>query len=270
MNIDEVDKLDKIIKSKNWDIFDDIRPDGKTTLDTLVRFMSDLEKNQRTLIYELLCEYLIVREYRKEVIHLLSKFVEKSEDRPILISSLRKFGEEKVKSGPAFTFEFNGCTDMFPEKMFSFAEDPSSKRFQEFKGYKVLVDDFIGTGNQCLEMIAALKLRGFLTDFDLIASIVIQEEGKLALENAGYNVIASYIRPKSIENLIQTSGRDKEKTYELYDAIEALTECPEKFRRGYGASEATVSLKKTPNNTLPIFWFQGKKRWPAPFPRPKS
>ncbi|MBO6899129.1 MAG: hypothetical protein JJ868_17300 [Shimia sp.] len=270
MDAKEFKKLSQIVSEKKWDLFDDVRPDGKTILDVLVEFFSPLKPEEREIVSNLLENYLVIQEYGRHVIQLLKEVVERANGRDIVISAVKDYGATKVKSGAALTFEMNSYIRYFEGQKFLFSEDPSSERFQQSGGFKVLVDDFIGTGNQFLKMNKHLLDGGHDAKVDLVAAIVIQVEGKIALEKAGFAVYAPFERPRSIEQLIQISGRNAKEVYAIYDEIERRIACHADYKRGYGQSEAAVSLKKTPNNTLPIFWFQGKNRWPAPFPRPRS
>lgn len=270
MNLEEIDKLKFMISSKKWDAFDDVRPDKKKILDVLLSFLADLDRVEREFVTDILDNYLLIKEYQREVITILGEIVRRSKGRRVIISAVKDFNADKVKSGTALTFEFNSAANYFPDHEFVFAEDPTSDRFQKAKGFKVLVDDFIGSGNQFLEMKGVIENKGLSAAVDLVAAIVIQREGKQALINAGYDVFSIHERPKSIEALIAKSGKNAQDVYDVYDGIEARTNCSEKYKRGYEQSEATVTLKKTPNNTLPIFWYEGKYKWPAPFPRPKS
>ncbi|MFD0860261.1 phosphoribosyltransferase [Roseovarius aquimarinus] len=270
MDATEFDRLSGIVSTKNWDAYDKVRPDGKTMLDVLVEFIYPMEPSERQIVSDLLENYLVIKEYSHIIVELLKEIIIQSKGRPIAISAVKDYTATKVKSGPALTFEMNSNTHYFEGVSFAFSEDPKSKRFQDFDGFKVLVDDFIGTGNQFLDMSNHLYKNGFKKDVDLVVAIVIQEEGKLNLENNGFNVFCVHERPKSIQQLIALSGRPASEVYKIYDEIELKLDCPDEYKRGYGQSEAALSLKKTPNNTLPIFWFQGNKKWPAPFPRPRS
>ncbi|WP_282601817.1 phosphoribosyltransferase [Paracoccus sp. PARArs4] len=266
----EFDRLGKIVSSKKWDAYDSVRPDGKTMLDVIVELISPMSPPERKIATDLLDDFLVIKDYSHIVIDLLKEIVRQSKGRAIAISTVKDYKATKVKSGAALTFEMNSNIHFFDGVKFTFCEDPKGPRFQDFKGFKVLVDDFIGTGNQFLGMSEHLEEAGFKKEVDLVATIAIQQEGKLNLEKNGFNVFSVYERPKSIQALIALSGRPAEEVYEIYDGLELRVGCPDDYKRGYGQSEATVSLKKTPNNTLPIFWFQGEKKWPAPFPRPRS
>ncbi|WP_271880592.1 phosphoribosyltransferase [Phaeobacter italicus] len=270
MDAKEFDRLGKIVSSKKWDAYDSVRPDGKTMLDIIVELVSPLSPPERKIASDLLESYLVIKDYSHIIIELLKEIAERSKGRAIAISAVKDYTATKVKSGAALTFDMNSSIHYFDGYKFTFCEDPKSDRFQNFDGFKVLVDDFIGTGNQFLDMSKHLEESGFKKEVDLVATIAIQHEGKLNLEENGFTVFSVHERPKSIQALIALSGRPAQEIYEIYDGIELRVGCPDDYKRGYGQSEATVSLKKTPNNTLPIFWFQGKKKWPAPFPRPRS
>lgn len=270
MDANEINKINQIVLREKWDSLDGVRPDGKTMLDILLDFMSPLSRNERDLVTDLLDEYLVIRDYNREIIDIMNEIIRLADGQSIIITTVKDYSSQKVKSGAALSFEINSHTHFFPNQHFLFAEDPASERFQNAKGFKVFVDDFIGSGNQLLTMSEYLIEKKLSADADLVVAIVIQEDGKRSLEKAGYTVFSPHQRPKSIQNLIAKSGRNHDDVYAIYDAIEARLSCHADYYRGYGQSEATVSLKKTPNNTLPIFWYQGQNKWPAPFPRPRN
>ena len=83
----------------------------------------------------------------------------------------------------------------------------------------------------------------------------------------GIEVIALHVRPKALEYLSQKIERDIGEIRREYLEIEYLTGCPDQLKFGHNQVEASVTMKKTPDNTLPIFWHERDHSWYAPFPR---
>jgi len=270
MDVNEVKKLLDIVDSKNWAAFDGLLASGKTVQDTLQVFLSGMNAEQRKLSLSLLERYLIMKDYQLPAKGLLEKIVASTDDERIFISTIKDFSSQKVKSGASLSYEFSSLINGFPQKRFSFFEDPSSKEFVNAEGFCVLVDDFIGSGNQFVDMLAHLKDIGVVVRCDCVAALVIQEEGLLRIQGEGYRTIYLKNRPKCLQELASMNSTSLDEVYRIYDTIEIMTCCNDDFKRGYSASEASVTMKKTPNNTLPIFWHEGSKKWPAPFPRPRS
>jgi hypothetical protein len=270
MNVNEVKRLAKIVDQQNWAAYDGLRASGETVLDALGLFLSGMDVRQRKLSLDILERYLIIKEYSVPAKQLLERIVAETDQEQIFISTVKDFGSEKVKSGASLSYEFSSLTNLFPQKNFSFFEDPTSEKFLASDGFCVLVDDFIGSGNQFLKMLTHLDENDIAVRCDCVAALIFQDEGRLRIEEKGYSTVHLHSRPKCLHEIAQLRGVEVAKIHEIYDAIEASTCCNPDYNRGYSSCEASVTLKKTPNNTLPIFWHEGRKKWPAPFPRPKN
>lgn len=270
MNVNEVKRLTDIVDQKKWGAYDGLRAPGETVVDALRLFLSGMDVQQRKLSLDILERYLIIKEYQIPARLLLEKIVAATDQERIFISTVKDFQSEKVKSGASLSYEFSSLINLFPQKRFSFFEDPTSEKFLAADGFCVLVDDFIGSGNQFFEMLTYLNDHDITVRCDCVAALIFQDEGRLRIEGEGYSTVHLHCRPKCLHEVAQLRGIDVAKIHEIYDAIEASTCCNADYKRGYFSCEASVSMKKTPNNTLPIFWHEGQKKWPAPFPRPKN
>ena len=54
---------------------------------------------------------------------------------------------------------------------------------------------------------------------------------------------------------------------ELLTQIENTLGVEEEFRLGFGGSANLITLIRTPNNSLPLFWLDKGRSHTAPFPR---
>ena len=102
----------------------------------------------------------------------------------------------------------------------------------------------------------------------MLAYCVSSNAPKERLEAAGYVVLELELRGKGLERLAKRRRVPENTIYEEYDKLERKTKCSADYKRGRDQTEALVTMKATPNNTLPIFWWEGKIKWRAPFPRP--
>jgi hypothetical protein len=101
-----------------------------------------------------------------------------------------------------------------------------------------------------------------------VACVVAMRGGAQRLREGGFHVAASELKDRAMADYLTNAGRDTAACYAIYDKMEASLQVDAVDQRGRNASEALLSLKRTPNNTLPIFWSLGKdKKWPAPFKR---
>lgn len=78
-----------------------------------------------------------------------------------------------------------------------------------------------------------------------------------------FNVFYSILKEKGISD----SSRDVAKEILIMEEIEKNIGVKEKFKFGYGRSEALVKMIHTPNNTFPIYWLSNNKNKYPPFPR---
>lgn len=266
MNAEELNRLSHLIETKGWSVYDGkLRGRGHTIEDVLVKFLSQMTGPQRELTLELLSEYYINKEYTDAAIDLLEALRGQTLDT-IKIAPVKVKDAAKIKSGDALVYEMDAAQDMIPGD-FLFSDDPFSQKFWVGAEKIVLVDDFVGSGDQFLEMIDSMRESGISVNIDFLATIVIQESGRSKIEDAGIPVVSLFTRPKALENLAVTTQRDIADLHDIYLSIEGNTNCNPFYSLGYMASEATVTMKKTPDNTLPIFWHDGDTGWLTPFPR---
>ncbi len=131
-----------------------------------------------------------------------------------------------------------------------------------------IVDDFSGSGRTVMAAIQRLKEIGQPDELIKVGLLYAMDEAHQYVLNAGIEVRAVITGHRCLSGFDfgdELSGVDASSTY---DAWEARLSVDKNYRRGYAGSEALVSMKRTPNNTLPVFWFSGKdKSWPCPFPR---
>lgn len=134
----------------------------------------------------------------------------------------------------------------------------------------LFVDDFIGTGETANTAISEFfTIRNDLEKSRIaILSVACQESGIEAVYlKHKINLHSSIIINRGISDFYSNS-KLKFST-ELMESIEKKLNVDEKWQFGYKKSEALISLIRTPNNTFPIFWFEGKskRKFTAPFPR---
>jgi hypothetical protein len=268
LRLDEIERLDRIIYGKSWANLDnEFRPD-KTVRQSLMDVIANLKGPEIALFLDLLEDYLIVTEYRSYARRLLDLVVHQSGPRNLYITPILEYGKPKTKSGQTVHYDLGSFTGHHPDKNILLVDDPALVTSMDAPHY--CVDDFIGSGDQFLTMMQHLRDRGLNPTVTGVASIVVHSLGLARLQDAGYRVISIFVTEKAFNCSTGRFFPELEAAYRTYDRIEARLACGEKFARGYSGCEALVTMKKTPNNTLPIFWFEGKKRWPAPFPKPRK
>ena len=128
----------------------------------------------------------------------------------------------------------------------------------------IVLDDYIGSGRYALSVSEELIKRGIPKSNIIICSLFISENGAKAIEEAGF--LIEYV--EKVENII---NKLSPKDIKLLSEIEKSLSVDEKFSFGYNRSGNLVSLIRTPNNTLPVFWYKNSSRLAnAPFERRKE
>jgi len=267
MDVTDLERLINLIDQKGWRIFDGkLRGRHDDIQSILVKFLSRMTRPQRSLTLDLLSDYLILKDYTDPAIELLDEIC-KNTNSALKVAPVKVQGATRIKSGDALVYEMDAHQSVVGSREIDFYDSPYSDRFWLGEGSRILVDDFIGTGDQFVEMIDNIGSDGADPKIDLVAALVIQEEGRKKIEDLGLRVISLHTRPRALEALAKSSGNDIAQIRDIYLRMEENTECSPFISLGYMASEATVTLKKTPDNTLPIFWHEEGSGWPAPFPR---
>ena len=228
-----------------------------------------LPPNEIDLSLDLLDDYVIIKDYSTAARSLMVALRDLATEAPLLVTPIVDYQSERTKSGHLIHYEMSNFTGLFGEKSVLFLDDPKSKSSQAHAGNHVCVDDFIGTGSQFFKMIESVIKDGMKDNISHIAAICIQESAKTYLEAAGYQVIALHILGKGLDRLSRRRGLPRTEVVSEYEKLERKTACAPQYRLGRDETEALVTMKATPNNTLPIFWIEGKAKWPAPFPRPR-
>ncbi len=133
----------------------------------------------------------------------------------------------------------------------------------------VLVDDFVGSGRTVED--AALPVKGMLLEQDkiIILSLVTMQQGVDYLQQLSLPIFYAELVEAGIKNNPYIT--DKNHAYQLIDQIwQKYLKVHKDYMRGYQGCEALVTLARTPNNTLPMYWVKNHRNdsnWPAPFPR---
>jgi hypothetical protein len=130
-------------------------------------------------------------------------------------------------------------------------------------------DDFIGSGKTACDALWDYWIN-YRVESDSIAvvALVAQYQGLTLLNRLFFNVYASHVRKRGISDSEKIG--DVDKSLSIMDRIENSLAISKYYRRGFGKSEALVSMMRTPNNTFPVYWCIKAKNgevWPAPFRR---
>lgn len=234
----------------------------------------NLNDNERDLFYELFKQYSIIKldRYVSLFFSLLQKLesnIPSEIKRLFFLPIIDIENPNKQKSGH-FLFSFLDSLEFNQKSLFQNQKISLEIEIQKAKQTDVFVfiDDFIGSGNQALAHIQfEIQKYKLKPNQVYIICFAIMSVGYELLTQLGFNIVYIYKYNKSISENMNTPLRDK--YLEILDSMEQRFNVPEDYQRGYGKCEGVISLKKTPNNTLPIFWYDSFSKKPI-FPRKKK
>lgn len=233
------------------------------------------ENNKRDLFLELSERYLWLTQdnYLQALIDVLKKLVNDIEkDTKIYVMPLISPDDiGKAKSSMFLTYLFNDVKIRYDDKLGKYKFEPIydikvvQNKMKSDKAILVFVDDFIGTGHTAEKCFQSVNLLDNILNRTMVLALVAQEEGVKCIESFGIKVYSGKVRKKGITDYYDVKEA-KEKII-LMEEIEEKMAIKKEYRFGYGASEALVTMCRTPNNTFPVFWEEKGNMKLAPFPR---
>jgi len=267
MKPNQLDQLNAAILHSGLELEEaQFNPD-KRNLDLLVDLISSLNsKDSVNLTIRLIRYYKVITNYRKRCARFLFEVSNLHESNIAIVPLIKQPGYTRG-SGPVIAYEIRSLSANYEGK-FRFFDSPWEGKGLSSQLPKYIVDDFIGTGEQFFDMYEEIR-RGN-KDFNVagVFSIACMQHGHQRLIKGNLRHFCYDICEKALDVHLRSEGGDVTRDYSLYEEIEALLDVDAVDHLGRNQSEGLISLKRTPNNTLPIFWHKGReKSWPAPFPR---
>jgi uracil phosphoribosyltransferase len=265
-------KINNIFKIQGWPV------DNSNKSSLFNRFRErcqDLNDEERALFYKLSINFkwISLNEYMQLLSELLTKIVTKhfNSAQHIYVYPIKKEVDyNKIKSADVTSYLCKSTQikhiDKLSKKTFKIVttyDELASKHKTENKPF-IILDDYIGSGQYTYDVTKELTKAGIPKSNIIISTLFISQNGKKSLEEAGYCV--EYI--EELENALSTLNA---KEIKILSEIEKTLHVDEKFSFGFNKSANLISLIRTPNNTLPIFWFKNSSRVAnAPFERRKE
>lgn len=255
-----IQQLAKIFNAKNWFAKDK----EEAIFDTFCELLRAMTPEERVLMIELTQRYLWItgREYEDEVIVALASVPDPilKEASKMFVFPIVKPGDEgRIKSGISLAYDvksmittLNHYRHLKPISIESFNGFKAAPGTKE-KELLFLIDDFIGTGDtffQCLKEISS----HMTIDYErlIVIAISIQKETYYKLIGQGIKVFVKHQIERGISDF-NSPDVSKQKIL-LMKLIEESIPGAKSLSLGYEGSEATITLKRTPDNTFPIFW----------------
>lgn len=272
-------RITKIFRENGW--FNTQRSEIliNEALDRSFKIARLLNDEQFDLFCVLLRNYMFV-EYEQYVIafeRVLSKLEPSADPKHNyrLLPLIAPKDKNKIKSGnnQLYLFAHTLWTRSPVLRQFSLAAFPSTEEIKKLPTPKntfttIVVDDFIGSGDTARQFIEDYSPNLNKNERVVFMSLIAMQAGVSVIERMGCEIIYDKIAPKGIADC--SSFSNKEFYYSLMQSIEDKMRIDKKYCCGYGASEALVTMQRTPNNTFPLFWAKRHidgTDWPSLFPR---
>lgn len=274
-------ELISVFKEQNWDIEESTAGEN-SVFDMFCKRLEELESDaDRELMLELTRKYLVVNleEYGKYMVDVFRKFIDRNKDKIGKTEVIHMFPVQdkdypaKTKSGNVMCYLFQGNLmrrfDEFRNKRIRIIETfDGLEKYKEDIECLLLVDDFVGTGDTILGCINLIEEKGIKKERIKALTLVMQEQGRNAVEEYGVEIYSAVLRNKAITN--NYSIEEAEKKIAQMKNVGKRIKAKKELYLGYKESEGLVSMIKTPNNTFPFYWHEGKrdgKLCVAPFAR---
>lgn len=263
-------KIDEVFKKQGW-------PIDQTNKSSLYkRFLKtyrQLNQDERELFIKLSLMYrwISLSDYSRLVIQLLEKVVEKyygAKAQDIWIYPIKKAEHHgKIKSADVVSYLCSEIQTQHSDRLYKRkihiigSLDELLTKKNKFKEKPlVILDDFIGTGKYASDVVDELSANGIIQAKIIVCSLFISELGLKQVSSKGCQVEYIELTRSVLKEL-------SSKEIGLLSQIETSLGVSKEFQFGYGESANLISLIRTPNNSLPIFWFDSGRSHSAPFPR---
>lgn len=280
ISLDRVNKLNRLFTANKWHL---TGPGAEELFDRFCKIAILLNSEEFDLFYELAKKFkkiymdnypLHCRIALEKIDNSLIKECDEIHLLPIIKPTDEKRGIQKSAAAMLYPL-LRGLIPDDPKfhgkrvNAYNNAADHRSRKDQKKKNLIIFIDDFIGTGDTFRDFFRAyLKIcPPSPNDKYICVCIVAQETGIRTISEIGVSVYCSIAIDRGISD---DKALSEQGAILVMQQLEERLNVPQDYRMGYKKSEALVSLIRTPNNTFPIFWRNGKldgKDWPAPFPR---
>jgi hypothetical protein len=264
-------KIFDIVHNSKWGLNE---TQSEHLYERLVIRCASLQGKDEWNLFIKLCEmyrFVGVAEYLPKLIALLERIIDKQysgQQRKVFIAPLkRKDNHGSIKSADYITY-------LTQSVYMKYSRILSKKRFIILGSFEqivinrksflnkplLLIDDFIGSGNYATEVLKQLKDVGLSPGEVLICTLFITPKGLDRITKEGYSI-------EYLEMVNSVLPILSERERKLLAKIEDDMAVPKDLHFGYSESATLITLLRTPNNTLPVFWFLGKEKKLAPFER---
>ncbi|MBB4288098.1 hypothetical protein GGE16_000114 [Rhizobium leguminosarum] len=267
ISLEQLNEIDEIILQKGWNDLINNKGDMINSI-TFELFERVNDHEEFELLKSLIRRYFLCTEYDQYCFKIAKHIEGLFYDEAIIIIPVSD-KDRKIKSGHAVSYDLTRFLDddKFSEMLILESLESVGDRIADFN--IIVVDDFVGSGSQFRAFVKKCAASYGLQAANVyLYSIAMMAKARERISDFCYAAIPMVELSRSLSDPSDLGQAID--PLQVYGRIEGRADVGRNFRRGFLRSEALVTMKKTPNNTLPIFWCkhdQNGKLWPAIFPR---
>lgn len=267
ISLEQLNEIDEIIIEKGWSEITNNKGESVYSL-TFSLFERVNDDDEFSLLKSLIKRYFLCTDYDSHCFNIAKHIEALFRNERIIIIPVSD-EDRKIKSGHVISYDLTRFLDdeKFSEILIQESLDSVSGRIEDFN--IIVVDDFVGSGSQFRAFVRKCTANyGLQASNVYLYSIVMMAKARERISEFCYAAIPMVEFSRSLSD--PAALNHSPNPIAVYSRIEGRADVNRNFRRGFLRSEALVTMKKTPNNTLPIFWCKSDKdgnTWPAIFPR---
>ena len=269
ITLEELTAIYELFKYKNWPIDET----NKSSLySRFYRTYEKFDEEERNLFIKLSYQYKVVslNDYQELLTKVLSSAVKNhlGQAQAVYVYPIKKNEHRDcVKSADLVTYLCNGThmkySDILSKKNFlclGSMEQIAEKKSKIGKSRLIIIDDFIGTGNYARAVVSEIEGLGISPERIIIVSLFITKEALKRLQELDCSVEYGEMIESCLKEITSSEK-------EILARIEQRIGITEQYHLGYCQSGTLISLIRTPNNTIPIFWQPSGRSYAPPFQR---
>lgn len=258
-----------LFTDKGWPIDE---KNKSSLFNRFIRIFDKLAAEEKTLFINLSYQYEMVPldKYQTMLTSVLSNTVKNhiGQKQTVYVYPIKKKADHQfVKSADVVAYLCNGIQvhyiDELSKKKFiclGSLDRVEEKKSSIEKNKLVILDDFIGSGDYATDVVHEITALGIPEEQIVVASLFITKSGISRIEEMKCGLEYGEVIESYIDKLTPSEK-------EILARMEKRIGVEDEFSFGYGHKAALISLIRTPNNTLPIFWKVNGRAYAPPFPR---
>lgn len=269
LSYQDIVAIQNLFDHQKWEIDES---NSASLYNRYIHICKRLENDERELFISLSYQYKIItlNHYQELLASILSNIVRKhlGKKQTIYVYPIKKATDkDHIKSSDLVTYLCKSTKLKYSDAIESkkiitlgSMEQIAAKKKQIGNSLLLIIDDFIGSGRYASEVVEEISRLGIPKEHLIVVTLYITKAGIKKLRQKQCRLEYGDIVESVLERLTETEKK-------IIARIEKKIGVDENNAFGYGQSATLISLIRTPNNTLPMFWLSSGRVSSPPFPR---